>query len=68
MGNNDILQALLKNPIPFLGGFAAGALRLNLSEDPLKGWLESQGIDVPTDDSDDSNDPPSNGPQTISID
>ena len=68
MGNNDIVQAFLKNPIPFLGGFAAGALRLNLSEDPLKGWLESQGIDVSDDDSDDSNPPSSNGPQTISID
>ena len=67
MGNNEILEALLKNPIPFLGGFAAGALRLNLNEDPLKGWLESQGLDV-SDDSDDSDEPPSSGPQTISID
>ena len=67
MGNNEIMEALLKNPIPFLGGFAAGALRLNLSEDPLKGWLEAQGIDVPDDDSDDSDEPPGGGPQTISI-
>ncbi len=67
MGKNEILEAFLKNPVPFLGGFAAGALRLNLNEDPLKSWLAAQGVEVTDNDSDDSA-PPPNGPQTISID
>jgi hypothetical protein len=31
-------------PIAFLGGFVSGVLRLKLNDDPLKSWLEQQGM------------------------
>lgn len=37
-------QEILGNPTAFLGGFFAGVLRLNLAEDPVKSWLEKQGL------------------------
>ncbi|MDB9314006.1 hypothetical protein PN462_12910 [Spirulina sp. CS-785/01] len=59
-------QEFMQQPIAFMGGVLAGALRLNLNEDPLKSWLEEQGGQVPT-----SNPSPSNsqngGPQSINI-
>ncbi|MEO1131600.1 MAG: hypothetical protein AAFX40_02715 [Cyanobacteria bacterium J06639_1] len=67
MGSNAVLTEFLQNPLPFCGGFVAGLLRLNVNEDPLKGWLEGQGISTegtsvpPSDDTD-------RGPQSISID
>ncbi|MEM6447292.1 MAG: hypothetical protein AAFY57_04515 [Cyanobacteria bacterium J06642_2] len=67
MGSNAVLTELLRNPLPFCGGFIAGLLRLNLNEDPLKSWLEQQGISTdsmggtPSSESD-------RGPQNISID
>ena len=67
MPTNSLLKEVLQNPIPFLGGFAAGVLRIDINEEPLKSWLEQQGISVSTDSDDSSDDPPS-GPQTISID
>lgn len=60
------LQELTRQPIAFAGGLAAGLLRLNLNEDPVKTWLDNQagapmyGGDTPP--------PPSDGPQKISID
>jgi hypothetical protein len=61
-----VVQELTRNPIAFLGGFAAGLLRLDLNQDPVKGWLEKQGATPgsgggPTP-------PPASGPQSISID
>jgi hypothetical protein len=31
-----------KEPIAFMGGFVSGILRLDLREDPLASWLDSQ--------------------------
>lgn len=39
-----IFKELSKQPAAFLGGFFSGVLRLNPSEDPLKSWLERQGV------------------------
>ncbi len=58
------VKELIQQPVAFLGGFIAGALRLNPNEDPLKKWLEGQGI------AGYNNSVPSNGstPQSIDID
>jgi len=37
---NPILKAAIKEPVAFAGGVFAGALGLNLQEEPLKGWVE----------------------------
>lgn len=41
---SPLSHEILGNPTAFLGGFFAGALRLNLAEDPVKSWLEKQGL------------------------
>ncbi|NJL83800.1 MAG: hypothetical protein HC890_14290 [Chloroflexaceae bacterium] len=41
-----ILKQLFHHPGAFLGGFAAGLLRLPLTDDPLKNWLGQQGISL----------------------
>lgn len=56
-------QEILGNPTAFLGGFFAGALRLNLGEDPVKSWLEKQGLQTTAE-----NDADQSSPQTIEID
>jgi hypothetical protein len=61
-----LLKELAQQPIAFMGGFVSGVLRLNLEEDPLKGWLVKQGFDKS--DSDNNDKPNSGGPQSISID
>lgn len=59
-----IFRELTQQPIAFTSGFVAGMLRLNLSEEPLKSWLQGQGIDPNIHTSDRNN---GNSPQTISI-
>lgn len=60
---NEVWKTFLSNPVPFCGGFLSGLLRLDVKQDPLRSWLESQGLRV--------EEPPpsgrSNGPQSISI-
>ncbi|MEO1400819.1 MAG: hypothetical protein AAFV72_06130 [Cyanobacteria bacterium J06635_1] len=59
-----IVKEMLSQPVAFLGGFASGLLRLNLSDDPVKSWLDKQsGGNMPV-----SETAPPKGPQTISID
>lgn len=61
-----LVKEFIKQPLAFSNGFVSGLLRLKLSEDPLKSWLQQQGV---TDFSytASSNDNGSK-PQTISID
>lgn len=64
-------RELAGHPAAFLGGLASGLLRLNLSDDPVKGWLQQQGVATPTSGTGfNSNGSQNNGggPQTISID
>lgn len=61
-----IFRELTQQPIAFTSGFVAGMLRLNLSEEPLKTWLQGQGID-PSNHNGSNNKGNSNSPQTISI-
>ena len=64
-----LMRELVGHPAAFLGGFMSGLLRLNLSEEPVKGWLNKQGATVVADEFSNKNDHRNNGsgPQTISI-
>lgn len=59
-----LAQQLLANPIAFAGGFAAGLLRLNLNDEPVKSWLQknANGYQPPT------TPPDPQAPQSIDID
>lgn len=35
-----LLKEFTQHPVAFVGGFFSGTLRLSLTEDPLKSWLE----------------------------
>ncbi|EAZ91099.1 hypothetical protein [Crocosphaera chwakensis] len=61
-----IFKEFLQQPLAFTGGLVSGALKLKLSEDPLKSWLQEQGMTnfTYTDHTKDNG----SGPQTISID
>ncbi len=60
-----IFKELMQQPLAFAGGLLSGALKLKLSEDPLKSWLQEQGLtDFTYDDNTKDN---GSGPQTISI-
>ncbi|BBA80188.1 hypothetical protein RGRSB_1806 [cyanobacterium endosymbiont of Rhopalodia gibberula] len=61
-----IFQEFLQHPLVFTGGFVSGSLKLKLSEDPLKNWLERQGFTNFTYTDSTSNN--GSGPQSISID
>jgi hypothetical protein len=39
---SPLLQKFMQQPVAFTGGFVSGALRLSLTEDPLRSWLEQQ--------------------------
>ena len=62
------LQELTRQPVAFVGGFVSGVLRLDLSDDPVKSWLDNQDVAVSDDDNDASSNGSSSGPQKISID
>lgn len=63
-----VLKELSQQPLAFMGGFCSGLFRLNLTEDPVKSWLNQQaGVTVsPTDNA--PNNGKSSGPQSIAID
>lgn len=61
-----IFKELTQQPVAFMSGFVSGVLRLNLAEEPLKAWLEKQGISNLEIDNNGKNQ--GNGPQSISID
>ncbi len=62
---SPLLQECLAQPLGFVGGLVAGALRLNLQDEPVKTWLAQQGTvataAVPRPNM-------ANGPQSIDID
>ncbi|MEL7224623.1 MAG: hypothetical protein AAF810_04605 [Cyanobacteria bacterium P01_D01_bin.36] len=60
------VRELARQPVAFCGGFFSGLFRLDLSEDPVKSWLNKQGAAptaTPTSSTADSK-----GPQSIDID
>jgi hypothetical protein len=66
---SPVLRELVQHPVAFLGGFFAGALRLNLNDDPVKSWLNHQtGVTAPTTSSSaEAYNGKTQGPQAISI-
>jgi hypothetical protein len=61
-----ILKELTAEPAAFCSGFISGVLRLNLTDDPVKTWLEKQAGFTPTDSQTESNN--RQRPQSIDID
>ena len=64
---SPIFRELLQQPIAFLGGFASGALHLNLEEDPVRKWLDRQSGTQSTPYTSSQTSARPNGPQSISI-
>ncbi|MBD1923240.1 hypothetical protein H6F77_19500 [Microcoleus sp. FACHB-831] len=64
-----VLKELAQQPAAFFGGFFSGMFRLNLSDDPVKSWLDQQtGTTSYTTSNGGSDNGRSSGPQSISID
>jgi hypothetical protein len=64
---SPLVKELTQQPIAFLGGLTAGLLRLSLTDDPVKGWLDSHwGDTVMPQTADQPNGKA--GPQSINID
>jgi hypothetical protein len=61
-----IFKELAKEPVAFCSGFISGALRLNLTDDPVKTWLEQQAGFTATSNPNESND--KQKPKSIDID
>jgi hypothetical protein len=60
------VQALVRQPVAFCGGFFSGLFRLDLSEDPVRSWLNKQGA-MPSARSGETNSVVNKGPQSIDI-
>ncbi|KAK9847149.1 hypothetical protein WJX84_008123 [Apatococcus fuscideae] len=43
---DPVLKAALEEPVAFWGGAFAGLLGLNLSQEPLRGWLERTSLNA----------------------
>ena len=61
-------QEFSQQPVAFLGGFLSGVFRLNLSEDPVKSWLDQQAGSTTTSSTFGGNNGNSGAPKSISID
>jgi hypothetical protein len=59
---------LSRHPIAFLGGFASGVLRLNLTDDPVRSWLNTAAPGTVPPGSNGNGKNSGNGPKSISID
>ncbi len=66
---SPFIRELARQPVAFCGGFFSGLFRLDLTEDPVKSWLNKQGA-TPTAANNSGGTNPSNppGPQSIDID
>ncbi|MEL6223015.1 MAG: hypothetical protein AAFR31_10295 [Cyanobacteria bacterium J06627_8] len=68
---SPIMKELASHPIAFFGGLASGLLRLNLTDDPVKSWLEKrsgQPVDYSSTTGTSDHSGNGSGPQSISID
>ena len=63
-----VFKELTQHPVAFLGGFVSGLLRVKLSDDPVKSWLQEQGVSSTVTEPNDRNGGNGDGPQSISID
>jgi hypothetical protein len=63
-----VIKELTQQPTAFVGGFFSGILRLNLQEDPVKSWLEKNGVSSSDINSPETqNNSTTSGPQSITI-
>lgn len=67
MDSNTLLSEFFQNPIPFVAGFVAGVLKIDLEQDPVKQWMEQRGVTFSTPPTS-AQDAPKSGPQNITID
>ena len=66
---SPLFKEFAQYPVSFMGGFVSGVLRLNLNEDPVKGWLEKQSSsNFCAKKATEEENSKSSGPQQISID
>lgn len=66
---SPVFKELTQQPVALLGGFFSGVFRLNLSDDPVKSWLNEQiGSSTYTTATTESDNGKTTGPQSISID
>lgn len=66
---SPIFREFTQHPVSFVGGLFSGVLRLNLAEDPVKGWLDKQiRSNSYTSTTTDAHNGKTNSPQQISID
>ncbi len=63
-----VFRELVGHPVAFLGGVVSGFLRLNLSEDPVKSWLDQQSGSRSYSSTASGATNGKSGPQSISID
>jgi hypothetical protein len=64
-----IFKELTQQPVALFGGFFSGVFRLNLSDDPVRTWLNEQtGSTAYTTPPRSSENGRTSGPQSISID
>ena len=62
------VREMARQPVAFCGGFFSGLFRLDLSEDPVKSWLDKQGVHPVTENpSGSSTSTNTKGPQSIDI-
>ncbi len=64
---SPLLKEITQQPVAFFGGLVSGLLRLSLSDDPVKTWLDQQ-TGTTSYSSSSSHNGNGSGPQSISID
>lgn len=63
------VREIARQPVAFCGGFFSGLFRLDLTEDPVRSWLDKQGVAPTTGNTANGSSPSSTkGPQSIDID
>ena len=62
------VRELARQPVAFCGGFFSGLFRLDLSEDPVKTWLNKQGATPTSGSVATPQSPSAKGPKSIDID
>lgn len=62
------MRELARQPVAFCGGFFSGLFRLDLTEDPVRSWLNKQGAVPAAGALDGTNSAAPKGPKSIDID
>ena len=66
---SPIFKQLTQHPVSFVGGLFSGLLRLNLADDPVRGWLDQQlDTNIYTSSTPQGHNGKTGKPQSISID